>query len=276
MKKIILPHYIFIFFAFALVSFADPYAIKRISDKEYRYEFYTTSKKIKPNTAKTYFWFKGGLIHEAQGGIAGDLLDDKFTKMYHTNQLAEQGLFKEGLRVGLWKTWHPNGVLATTLTYRKGLRCGKYFRYDENGNLIENGAFRSNLKTGKWTSTENNEIITYKKGVIIKQKETFTKSEKYRIKQESTKLEKTRETQKELEATSDAVKLANYKAKAKEEKELEKEKTKKEKEAAAAIQKAENEAKKSAKEQSKNNPEKHSKATTFFNNLFKKKDKAPK
>jgi hypothetical protein len=276
LKKIFLPHYILIFFAFALVSFADPYAIKRISDKEYRYEFYTTAKKIKPNTAKTYFWFKGGLIHEAQGGIAGDLLDDKFTKMYHTNQLAEQGQFKEGLRVGLWKTWHPNGVLATTLAYSKGLRCGKYFRYDENGNLIENGAFRSNLKSGKWTNTENNEIIIYKKGVIIKQKETFTKSEKYRIKQESTKLEKTKETQKELEATSDAAKLANYKAKAKEEKELEKEKSTKEKEAAAAAQKAKKEAKKSAKEQAKKNPEKDSKATTFFNNLFKKKDKAPK
>ena len=268
--------FLYLPFLFLLCSFSDPYAIKRISDKDFRYEFYTTAKKIKPNTAKTYFWFKGGLIHEAQGGIAGDLLNDKFTKMYHSNQLAEQGQFKDGLRVGLWKTWHQNGLLATTLTYNKGLRSGKYFRYDESGNLVENGKFRSNLKTGIWTNTENKEITTYKKGVIVKQKETFTKSEKYRIKQESTKLEKTKETQKELEATSDALKLANYKAKEKEEKALEKERAKKEKEATAAAQKAEKEAKKQAKEQAKNEPKKDSKATTFFNNLFKKKDNAPK
>lgn len=276
MKTIILPRYLLLFLAFALVSFSDPYTIKRISDKDFRYEFYTTAKKIKPKTDRTYFWFKGGFIHEAQGGIAGDLLDDKFTKMYHSNQLAEQGQFKEGLRVGLWKTWHPNGVLATTLTYSKGLRSGKYFRYDESGNLIENGKFSSNLKTGKWTNTESKEITTYRKGVIVKQKEIFTKSEKYRIKQENTKLEKAQETQKELEATSDAAKLASYKAKDKEEKALEKEKAEKEKEATAAAKKAQREAKKSAKEQSKNEPKKDSKVKTFYNNLFKKKDKAPK
>ncbi|MEZ0131744.1 hypothetical protein AB9T88_18965, partial [Flavobacterium sp. LBUM151] len=112
-----------------------------------------------------------------------------------------------------------------------GLRCGKYFRYDENGNLVENGKFSSNLKTGKWTNTESKEIITYRKGEIVKEKEIFTKSEKYRIKQENIKLENSKETQKELEATTDAAKLASLKAKTQEEKEIAKEKTKKEKEA---------------------------------------------
>ncbi|MFB9108522.1 toxin-antitoxin system YwqK family antitoxin [Flavobacterium gyeonganense] len=279
MRTTTIQRFILLFLTFALVSFADPYTIKRISDKDFRYEFYTTDKKIDPKLDKTYYWFKGGLIHEAQGGFAGVLLHDKFIKMYHSNQLAEQGQFKEGLRVGLWKTWHANGVLATTLSYFKGLRHGKYFRYNENGTLVENGKFSANLKTGKWTNTETKEITTYKKGVIVKQKEIFTKSEQYRIKQENAKLEKVKETQKELEATSDALKLANYKAKEKEEKALEKERIKKEKERAAAAQKAEKEAekqaKKAAKEQSKNQPKKDSKVTTFFNNLFKKKDKAP-
>ncbi len=280
MKTYTIPRFITILLAFVLLSFGDPYTIKRISDKDFRYEFYTTNKKIKPKTAKTYYWFKGGLIHEAQGGIAGDLLDDKFTKMYHSNQLAEQGQFKEGLRVGLWKTWHQNGVLATTLSYSKGLRCGKYFRYDENGNLVENGKFSSDLKTGKWTNAESKEITTYKKGVIVKQKETFTKSEKYRIKHENAKLENAQEAQKELEATSDAVKLANYKAKAKEEKAIANAKAKKEKEAKIASDKAEKaakkEARKKAKEQAKNEPKKDSKIEVFFKNIFKKKDKAPK
>jgi hypothetical protein len=269
-----------ILFAFVLLSFGDPYTIKRISDKDFRYEFYTSDKKVTPKKNKTYYWFKGGLIHEAQGGIAGDVLNDKFIKMYHNNQLAEQGEFKNGLRVGEWKTWHQNGVLASTKEYSKGLRCGKYSKYNERGNLVENGKFRSDLKTGKWTNAESKEITTYREGAIVKQKETFTKSEKYRIKYENAKLENAQEAQKKLEATSDAVKLANYKTKAKEEKEIANAKAEKEKEAKIATNKTERatkkEARKKAKEQAKNEPKKDSKIETFFKNIFKKKDKATK
>lgn|GEM_PF-1005594 len=279
MKTLTIPRYILLIFSFALVSFGDPYTIKRISDKNFRYEFYTTDKKINPKTSKTYFWFKGGLIHEAQGGVAGELLNDKFVKMYHSNQLAEQGQFKNGLRVGEWKTWHQNGVLATTLHYSNGLRSGKYFRYDESGKLVESGKFSSNLKNGKWKDTESEEIITYKNGVIVKKKEIISKSEQYRIKQEGIKAENAIESQKELEATSDALKLKSYKAKTREEKALAKEKAKKEREAAAADKKvkreAEKEAKKVEKEKAKNEPKKDSKIESFFKNLFKKKDKAP-
>lgn len=280
MKTQSIPRYILILFSFVLVSFGDPYTIKRISDKNFRYEFYTTDKKVNPKTSKTYFWFKGGLIHEAQGGIAGELLNDKFIKMYHSNQLAEQGQFKNGLRVGEWKTWHQNGVLATTLHYSNGLRSGKYFRYDESGKLVENGKFSSNLKTGKWKNAESEEIITYKNGVIVKKKEIISKSEQYRIKQENIKAENAIDSQKEQEATSDALKLKSYKAKTKEEKAQAKEKAKKEREIAAADKKAkreaDKEARKVAKEKAKNEPKKDSKLESFFKNIFKKKDKAPK
>jgi hypothetical protein len=280
LKTYTIPRFTAIILAFALLSFGDPYTIKRISDKDFRYEFYTSNKKVAPKKNKTYYWFKGGLIHEAQGGIAGDVLHDKFIKMYHSNQLAEQGEFKNGLRVGEWKTWHQNGVLASTTEYSNGLRCGKHSSYNENGNLVENGKFRSDLKTGKWTNTESKEITTYKKGIIVKQKETFTKSEKYRIKHENAKLENAQEAQKELEATSDAVKLANYKTKTKEEKAIATAKAKKEKEAKIAKDKAERasekEARKKAKEQAKNEPKKDSKVETFFKNIFKKKNKASK
>lgn len=280
LKTITIPPYLLIIFSLTLISFGDPYLIKRISDKDFRYEFYTTDKKINPKTSKTYFWFKGGLIHEAQGGIAGELLNDKFTKMYHSNQLAEQGQFKNGLRVGEWKTWHKNGILASILHYSNGMRSGKFFRYDEIGNLVENGKFSSNLKTGKWTNAETQEVTTYKDGVIVKKKEVLTKSEKYRLKQENIKTENAKESQKDQENTSDALKLKSYKAKTKEEKVQAKEKDKKDREIAAADKKAkkeaDKEAKKIAKEKAKNEPKKDSKIESFFKNIFKKKDKAPK
>lgn len=276
MKTIILRLLFLLFFVFILTSFDDPYTIKRTSDKDFRYEFYTTDKKITPNKNKTYYWFKGGLIHEAQGGITGDLLDNKFIKMYHTNQLAEQGRFKKGVKVGVWKTWYQNGLLATVQNWNDGLRSGSYLHYDQNGILIETGRFMSNLKNGKWINVENKDTILYKKGKIIKQKETFTKSEKYRIRRDNTKLENAKETQKELEAVSDAIKLADYKAKTKEENAIAKEIAKNEKEVKTGTKKIEKATKKTSREQAKNAPKKDSKIITFFKNLFKKKDKTSK
>lgn len=276
MKAILIRPPFLLFFVFILTSFDDPYMIKRTSDKDFRYEFYTTDKKITPNKNKTYYWFKGGLIHEAQGGITGDLLDNKFIKMYHTNQLAEQGRFKKGVKVGVWKTWYQNGLLATVQNWNDGLRSGSYLHYDQNGILIETGRFMSNLKNGKWINVENKDTILYKKGKIIKQKETFTKSEKYRIRRDNTKLENAKETQKELEAASDAIKLADYKAKTKEENAIAKEIAKNEKEVKTGTKKIEKATKKTSREQAKNAPKKDSKIITFFKNLFKKKDKTSK
>lgn len=254
--------------------------IKRTSDKDFRYEFYTTHKKITPNKSRIYYWFKGGLIHEAQGGITGNLLDKKFIKMYHTNQLAEQGRFNKGVKVGLWKTWYQNGILATVQNWNDGLRSGSYLHYDQNGILIETGRFMSNLKNGKWINVENKDTISYKKGKIVKQKETFTKSEKYRIKQENNKTQNAKNIQKEREAKSDAIQLADYKATTKEEKAIAREKAEKEKEAERATKKTERAAKivakKTSREQAKSEPKKDSKIITFFKNLFKKKDKTSK
>lgn len=274
MKAFILPSIFLI--SFTLLSFADPFNIKRISDNDFRYEFYTIDKKVKPKKGYTYSWFKGGLIHEAQSGITGELLDDEFTKMYHSNQLAEQGKFRKGLRVGEWKTWHKNGVLSSIQIWSGGLRSGKFLKYDLNGNLEETGYYISNLKTGKWINVENGDTINYKRGVAITKKQKYTKLEKYTIKQENIKQENIKDTQKEVEATSDAAKLTALKAKTKEEKAIANAKEKKEKESKIAADKAERAVKKEAEKQAKNQPKKDSKVETFFKNLFKKKDKTPK
>lgn len=274
MKTFILPFLFSVIFTFLLMSFGDPYTIKRISDKDFRYEFYTIDKKIKPNKKYVYSWFKGGLIHEAQGGIAGDLLNDKFTKMYHNNQLAEQGQFRNGLRVGEWKTWYRNGILASIQIWNSGFRSGKFLKYDLNGNLIESGHYMTDLKTGKWINIENRDTINYRRGIVVIEKQKYTKSEKYSIKQGNIKLKNDKATQKELESTTDEAKLAGLKTKTKEEKEIAKEKVKTQKETKAATKKAEKEAKERAREQAKNEPKKESKIIIFFKNLLKKKDKA--
>ena len=113
-----------------LCSFSDTSLIKRISDAQFRYEFYTTTKKVSPKSGRSYHWFKGGTIHNSEYGTAGELLTDNFSKFYHSNQLAESGTFKNGLKVGLWKTWHENGTLHTEAEWSGGTKDGSFAQYD--------------------------------------------------------------------------------------------------------------------------------------------------
>jgi antitoxin component YwqK of YwqJK toxin-antitoxin module len=136
-------NWLIILLTFSLVSFSDPYTIKRISDANFRYEFYVTEKTVTPQKKKIYYWFKGGAIHNSESGMAGNLLDGEFLKMYHSNQLAEQGKFENGLKVGLWKTWHSNGVIETTQYWKDGYRSGDFYHYDSTGEMLEKGNLKS-------------------------------------------------------------------------------------------------------------------------------------
>ncbi len=175
--KILLTIFI-VSFTFFIQSFSDISNFKRISDKEFRYEFYTTFKKVKPDANKIYYWFKGGLIHNAQAGFSGELLNESFVKTYHSNQLAEQGNFKNGLKVGLWKIWYPNGVVESTQKWKKGLRSGDFCIYDEKGILIEKGSFKKNLKNGVWINFLKKDTIIYKNGSVELKKIKPLKAEK--------------------------------------------------------------------------------------------------
>lgn len=175
----------FFIIIFTITSFSDPYSIKRISDKDFRYEFYTTKKILTPKLSKNYYWFKGGTIHHATSGIAGELLNDKFVKMYHTNQLAEQGCFRNGLKKGLWKTWHKNGNLETTQRWSGGVRSGTFQRFDTLGILTEKGIYTNDLKFGKWINFVKKDTISYNRSIAVnKNKENkdteTTKNPKYK------------------------------------------------------------------------------------------------
>lgn len=219
LKTKVLSRFSYLLLAVLLMSFSDPYAIKRISDLNFRYEFYTTDKKVNPKANKIYYWFKGGLIHNAQAGIAGVLLDGTFIKMYHSNQLAEQGKFKNGIKVGIWKTWHPNGVIETTQNWGNGIKSGKYYRYDENGILAEKGNYRGDKKQGRWVDYVNKDTIVYKRGVVFIKKQKLSKEEKVLAKDEK---KKANEAKKSLKATEKTKKAAEKETKNKGTKEIKK------------------------------------------------------
>ncbi len=152
----------------SLFSFQEwnPNLKKRITDTRYRYEFYVTSNEPDVRKDRTYYWFKGGTIHTSENGISGELLHDKFEKFYLNNQLAEKGEFSRGLKVGMWKTWHANGVLESTQYWNEGKRRGMYYHYSDEAILIEKGSYYTGKKQGAWINFVTKDTVTYNNGEI--------------------------------------------------------------------------------------------------------------
>ncbi len=161
--------YLAIVFVLApLFSLNNDLQRKIISDSEFSYTFYVTTKnKTKKIGPRFYYWFKSGEIHSSQGGSSGDLLHGDFTKSYKNNNLAEQGRFKNGLKDKLWKRWHSNGQLYEITRWNNGIRTGKYVQFSEGGEMTIQGAFKNSKKHGVWVSGVSKDTVFYKNGEEI-------------------------------------------------------------------------------------------------------------
>jgi hypothetical protein len=283
------------FIIFLSYSFSDPYTIKRISDENFRYEFYVTDKSITPKPNKVYYWFKGGAIHSAQGGFGGDLLNDVFLKTYHSNQIAEHGTFKNGVKVGIWKTWHPNGSIESTQKWSKGLQTGMYYKYNKNSVITEKGCYENGQKQGKWYDFVKKDTTSYRNGVPITKKQKLSKLDKLTLKLETLKDDANKkiliETEKnkitaaknaekdfikaqEIAIENEKANIKNQKKEAKEAKIASREKAKADKKIEKETKEKEKALKKANKEadiNSSSTPKKEFFFTRFFDNLFRKK-----
>ena len=207
-------NFLLICLSFVLLSLSDPFSFKRVSDADFRYEFYTTKKTVKAKHTINYYWFKGGLVHNTEGGIAGQLLHAEYKKYFHSNQLAENGVFKNGIKVGLWKTWFENGATESTQEYSHGQKHGKFFSYTPEGKMHEKGSYRFGKKHGYWINYSKQDTMRYKRGVLFVPKPKLNKEEKAALKIEK---EKEREFKKEerLKRKEEKLKIKEEKLKSK-------------------------------------------------------------
>lgn len=53
-----------------------------------------------------------------------------------TKVLFERRLYKDGLSFGVWRTWHPNGQLASEEPYFQDRKDGLFRHWDEEGKLV--------------------------------------------------------------------------------------------------------------------------------------------
>lgn len=207
---------------FLLLSFQDyePELKKRITDTAFRYEFYVTTKEPEIRAGRMYYWFRAGAIHNSENGVSGQLLNDVFEKFYLNNQLAEKGEFRKGLKVGLWKTWHTNGVLESIQYWNEGRKKGTYYQYSNKGEIIEKGRYSADKKQGQWINFVSKDTIEYNNGLIkvlseteiarqTKRKEKEAKRKLKREEKEKEKLEKGKLSEKDNDVKGSTPELGN-------------------------------------------------------------------
>lgn len=143
-----------------------------ISDDDYNYTFYiSTKEKVSVEDFKEYFWYRTGSIHNAVGGVDGQVLHGPYKKTYRNNGLAEQGEFRYGLKIKTWTSWFENGKVEKITHWQAGVLSGGYKEFDTRGALLVSGKYKNNRKHGVWVNHQTKDTLYFKKGEKIVKEE---------------------------------------------------------------------------------------------------------
>lgn len=74
------------------------------------------------------------MVEPVQGQPRDLIAVEKFAP--RTKVLTERRLYKDGLSFGVWRTWHPNGQLASEEPYFQDRKDGLFRHWDEEGKLV--------------------------------------------------------------------------------------------------------------------------------------------
>lgn len=91
-------------------------------------------------------------------------------KQYYDNEiLAIEGSVIKGKRSGLWRNYYPNGAVHAEGHYENGEKSQVWSFYYLNGQLKSTGSYLNDLKNGEWKEFELNldyKIQIYKNGKL--------------------------------------------------------------------------------------------------------------
>lgn len=107
---------------------------------------YVLDKKKKLESDKTYYWLNRNMINENQGTYLKNPLHGRYCVLDRNNKLIEQGLFKFGLKNGLWRRWYSNGNLKESFLYRDGVLHGESKVYLIDGTLDKSLMYKNGLE----------------------------------------------------------------------------------------------------------------------------------
>jgi|GEM_PF-841969 len=132
-----------------------------------------SERKFKPKSGKYYFWYNANDIKRTRGGYDGKLLHGSYTEFFPDKNLRQKGMFRYGLKKGVWKTWYHSGELESVMRWKKGEKKGWFKYYDETGKLVKQGKHKDDLMHGKidtFLSDGSGERLMYVNGLRKEEK----------------------------------------------------------------------------------------------------------
>lgn len=142
-------------------------------DSTVRFDIYIKKVDIKINDRLIYAWYNADKLFFNQGGYSGRLLNGKYLVFDKNKKLRTEGVFSNGLKNGIWKTWNESGIITSTIKWEKGQREGESLFYDSYGKLKKVVPYKNNLIHGTLITYQgkNEDKARYKHGILIPEKE---------------------------------------------------------------------------------------------------------
>lgn len=75
--------------------------------------------------------------------------------------VSEEGQYENGLSVGRWIGYYPDGKILMTVNFENGLKQGEFVGYDEKGRVETLGVFKADKKEGEWLLKRGKKKIFY-------------------------------------------------------------------------------------------------------------------
>jgi|GEM_PF-2011789 len=107
-----------------------------------------------------YYWgyYLNGLFCK-QGELEGKPLNGRFSRYDMKDNILESGVFRKGLKTGLWKNLSEEGTLTETGEYRKGVLHGEKVIYKE-GKPERLEIYRKGILKGKPKNLNSKKEVT--------------------------------------------------------------------------------------------------------------------
>jgi len=87
---------------------------------------------------------------EIQAATPEVIENGNYTEYYDNGTLKVEGVMMSGMRVGLWKSYHPSGQQASESQYANGEKEGKTVNWYENGMIRYIGYYSHDEASAIW------------------------------------------------------------------------------------------------------------------------------
>ena len=142
------------------------------NDSLIRLNICNVNPKVKVKSNLRYYWYMSHSVYSNQGGFSGHLLNGRYLVFDKDRRLRVDGNFKDGLKVGVWKTWNASGVLESEYTWEKGLRDGTAILYTSLGSVYKEIPYSDDVVDGSIIVHNGDKIekLKYNDGVAVSKK----------------------------------------------------------------------------------------------------------